>query len=263
MSHRWLRQFLAPRRRSVVNKGPRVDICPALRAAMSAFARRFATLAVPAVAAMLLAGVAAEAHARPNITRKGGQWGVIMGGAACIPGKAKCSRQSVTDGGITVDGKTRPSFGTGAELGYRFNKFVFAGAAYNLGFFDTAYEVDGFSNYKRGLQNSVFAVVRPTLPAWRFDFGLGLGPGFSRQTFVYDNGDRDYSQGFAFKLAPTVDVFLTRRIFLGAKVDLLLNGHGKTCRQRGNQTSCDKTADSDLAPVHQMVFGLHVGGTFL
>ena len=216
-------------------------------------------------AAALLAtiGVAGEAEAKPNITRKGGQWGVMLGGSACIPGKAKCARDSVTENGVTVDGRTRPSFGLGAELGYRFNKFVFAGAAYNLGFFDTAYEVDGHSDYKRAYQNSVFGVVRPTLPVWRFDFGLGLGPGFSRQAFVHDNGDKDYSQGFAFKIAPTVDIFVAQRIFIGAKLDLILNAHTKTCRQRASTTTCEKTAESDLAPVHQMIFGLHVGGTFL
>jgi len=231
---------------------------------MPTLASRVAKFALPAAAAAtVFAGVASDAEARPNIKRRGGQWGVTFGGAACIPGKAECARDNVSEGGVTVDGRTRPSFGTGAELGYRFNKWIFAGAAYNLGFFDTSYEVSGFSSYKRGFQNSVYAVVRPTLPAWRFDFGLGLGPGFSRQTFVYDNGDRDYSQGFSFKLAPTVDIFVSRRVFIGAKLDLLLNGHGKTCRQRGNNTTCDGTAERDLAPVHQMVFGLHVGGTFL
>ena len=226
--------------------------------------RKLATLALSAAAgAAVFAGTVNEAQARPNINRKGGQWGITLGGAACIPGKAKCGRNNVEEGGITVDGRTRPSFGAGAELGYRFNRFVFAGAAYNLGFFDTSYEVTGFDNYRRGFQNSVFGVVRPTLPVWRFDFGLGLGPGFSRQTFVFENGDRDYSQGFAFKIGPTIDIFVTRRIFLGAKVDLILNGHGKTCRQRGNASTCQATAESDLAPVHQMVFGLHLGGTFL
>jgi hypothetical protein len=203
-----------------------------------------------------------DASAKPNITRKGGQWGVILGGSACIPGKAECKRDNAGD--VTIDGKTRPSFGTGAELGYRINKYVFVGAAYNLGFFDTDYEVGGAAGYKRGFQNSVFGVVRPTLPVWRFDFGLGLGPGFSRQTFVLESGgDRDYSQGFAFKLAPTIDIFVARRIFIGAKMDLILNGHRRTCRQRGNTTACEDTTDNDLAPVHQMIFGLHVGGTFL
>jgi hypothetical protein len=215
-------------------------------------------------------GADAEARRRggrtgPQIERRGGQFGILMGGSACIPGKADCGRESVTDGGVTIDGKTRPSFGLGAELGYRFNRFVFLGASYNLGFFDTSYEVIGGSGYKRGYQNSVYGLVRPILPVWRFDFGLGLGPGFSRQTFVLDNDnkDKDYSQGFSFKIEPTIDIFITRRIFLGAKLDLLLNGHARTCRQRGNTTACNDTESRDLAPVHQMIFGLHVGGTFL
>ena len=226
--------------------------------------RSFLRPSLAAAALLATVGFAGEADAKPNITRKGGQWGVTLGGSACIPGKAKCARESVTDGGVTIDGRTRPSFGLGAELGYRFNKWVFAGASYNLGFFDTDYEVDGLSGqYKRAYQNSIFGLVRPILPVWRFDFGLGLGPGFSRQVFVLDSGDKDYSQGFAFKIEPTIDIFVSRRIFVGAKLDLLLNAHTKTCRQRASTTTCEKTAESDLAPVHQMVFGLHVGGTFL
>ena len=219
-----------------------------------------------ASAALLAAyAYAGNADARPNIKRKGGQWGVMLGGSACVPGKAKCTRDSVSDGGVTIDGRTRPSFGLGAELGYRFNRFVFVGASYNLGFFDTSYEVAGLGgdSYRRGFQNSIYGIVRPTLPVWRFDFGLGLGPGFSRQTFVRDNGEKDYSQGFSWKFGPTIDIFVSRRIFLGAKLDLLLNGHTRSCREVGNTTTCEKTSDTDLAPVHQMVFGLHVGGTFL
>lgn len=224
--------------------------------------RTITRLGLATAALLVTAGLSTDAQARrPNLKRKGGQWGVMMGGSACIPGKAECTRETVT-----VDGRTRPSVGTGAELGYRFNRFVFAGAAYNLGFFDTDYEVSGAaaSGYRRGYQNSVFGVVRPTLPAWRFDFGLGLGVGFSRQTFKWDNSeDKDYSQGLAFKLSPTVDFFVSRRVFIGAKMDLLLNAHGRTCHQRGANTNCTDVGDTDVAPVHQMLFGLHVGGTFL
>jgi hypothetical protein len=230
--------------------------------------RRVRTLSLGLTAAALLvtAGLSADAHARrPNLTRKGGQFGVMLGGSACIPGKAECARDLQTGaGGVTVDGKTRPSVGLGAELGYRFNRFVFAGAAYNLGFFDTSYEVTGMADYRRGMQNSVFGVVRPILPVWRFDFGLGLAPGFSRQTFVRTDGTKDYSQGFAFMLSPTVDVFVSRRVFVGAKLDLIFNAHGRTCREDAINIDCTKqTYNTDLAPVHQMVFGLHVGGTFL
>jgi hypothetical protein len=206
---------------------------------------------------------ASSAQAKPNIDRQGGQWGVTLGGSACIPGKAKCTRDGVDDGGITVDGKTRPSFGMGAELGYRFNKWVFAGAQYNFGLFDTSYEVGGASGYKRGYQNSIYGIVKPIAAVWRFDFGLGMGPGFSRQAFTRQNGDKDYSQGFSWVFAPSIDIFVSNRIFIGVKADILLNAHRKTCNQVGSQTTCVKTRDRDLAPVHQAIFGLHIGGTFL
>lgn len=222
-------------------------------------ARSATRLGLAAAALLVTAGLSATAEARPNITRKGGQWGAMIGGSACVPGKAECTRETVT-----VDGRTRPSVGMGGELGYRFNRYVFAGAAYNLGFFDTDYSIAGASVYRRGYQHSIMGVVRPTLPVWRFDFGLGVGVGFSRQTFRWeDNKDKDYSQGLAFKLAPTIDVFVSRRVFVGVKMDLLLNAHGRTCRQRGDNTSCTDTENTDLAPVHQMIFGFHVGGTFL
>lgn len=223
-----------------------------------------ARLALPSLA--LCAGLfaASSAEARPNITRKGGQWGVTLGGSICVPGEAKCNRDQVQDGGVTIDGKTRPSFGMGAELGYRFRPWIFAGAAYNLGFFDTSYEITDGTRYKRAMQNSVYGIVKPILPVWRFDFGLGMGPGFSRQAFVLDNGDKDYAQGFSWLMSPSIDIWVARRIFVGAKLDLLLNGHRKTCRQRGNDTTCTRDPERrDLAPVHQAIFGLHIGGTFL
>lgn len=227
---------------------------------MKTRARTYLSLGLASAALLATAGLSTDAEARPNIKRRGGQWGVMLGGSACIPGKAECTRETVT-----IDGRTRPSLGTGAELGYRFNRYVFAGAAYNLGFFDTEYSIaDSVGTYRRGYQNSVFGVVRPTLPVWRFDFGLGVGVGFSRQTFKWDTGsDKDYSQGLAFKLAPSVDIYVSRRVFVGAKMDLLLNAHSRTCHQRGANTNCTDVASDDIAPVHQMIFGLHVGGTFL
>lgn len=229
--------------------------------------RSIARFALPAVALAGGLALTQTAEAKPNITRKGGQWGITLGGSACVPGRAKCARADVTDGGITVDGKTRPSFGLGAELGYRFKPWIFAGAHYNLGFFDTDYEFSSGTldtTYKRAYQNSIYGIVKPILPVWRFDFGLGMGPGFSRQAFRMANGDKDYSQGFSWVFSPSIDIFVSRRIFIGVKLDLLLNAHGKTCHQRDNQTTCVKEkANTDLAPVHQAIFGLHIGGTFL
>lgn len=227
---------------------------------MTIRARTVTRLGLATAALLVTAGLSTQAEARrPNIKRKGGQFGVLVGGSACVPGKAECTRDTVT-----VDGRTRPSVGLGGELGYRFNRNVFAGAAYNLGFFDTDYSIAGTSTYRRGLQHSVFGVVRPTLPLWRFDLGLGVGLGFSRQVFkLEDSDDKDYSQGFAMKFAPTIDLYVSRRIFVGAKMDLIVNAHNRTCRQRGANTNCTDVMDTDIAPVHQMVFGLHVGGTFL
>ncbi|MBC8070703.1 MAG: hypothetical protein IAG13_20400 [Deltaproteobacteria bacterium] len=223
-----------------------------------------------ALPALVLAGglgLTPTAEAKPNIIRKGGQWGVTLGGSACIPGQAKCNRDDVVDGGIGVDGKTRPSFGLGAELGYRLKPWMYVGAHYNFGLFDTDYEFNTpntDTTYKRAYQNSIYGVFKPILPVWRFDFGLGMGPGFSRQVFKMANGDKDYSQGFSWVFSPTIDIWVARRVFVGIKADLLLNAHGKTCHQRGNNTDCVKdTASTDLAPVHQVIFGLHIGGTFL
>lgn len=215
-----------------------------------------------ALAVAGIVGAPAVASAKPRVTRKGGQWGVMLGGSACIPGtKTKCSRDDLTDVGVA--GKTRPSFGMGVELGYRLNKWVFLGAAYNLGFLSPDYEIVDEPEYDLALQNSVYAVIRPSVPVWRFDFGADIAPGFSRLAFRRKGGDKDYSQGFSFKVGPVIDIFITKRIFLGAKLSFLFNAHGKTCEQRGNQTTCVDHEDKHLTPIHQMLFGLHVGGTFL
>ena len=220
---------------------------------------RDSILAAAAVGAVTLG--AGEAQAKPDIVRKGGQWGVLLGGSACIPGKAKCARDEIND--VTIDGKTRPSFGLAAELGYRINRFVFVGAHYNFGLFDMQYEVEDASSFKRGYQNSIYGIVRPILPAWRFDFGLGLGPGFSRQTFVLENGDKQYTQGFSWIISPSIDIWVARRVFLGVKADLLFNGHGRSCDKIGKTITCPSAAVDRAAPVHQAIFGLHIGGTFL
>jgi len=221
---------------------------------------------VPVALALFVAVVSFAPVARakaPSIQRHGGQWGITLGGSACIPGKAECQRDDVLDGGITIDGETRPSFGLNAELGYRINPFVFVGASYHLGFFDTDYDFSSGTDYSHAYQQSVFGVVRPTLPLWRFDFGFGVGAGFSRQTFRVDGPDRDYTQGFSFMLAPSIDLFVSRRVFIGVRADLLFNAHRRFCNQRSSNTVCTDSSENDLAPVHQTIFGLHIGGTFL
>jgi hypothetical protein len=80
--------------------------------------------------------------------------------------------------------------------------------------------------------------------------------------FRQRNGDKDYSQGFAFMIGPSVDFWVARRIFLGAKVDFILNAHRTVCEQDNGSTACVQTERRHLAPVHQALFGFHLGGTF-
>ncbi|MGH1345867.1 MAG: hypothetical protein ACRBN8_30160 [Nannocystales bacterium] len=212
----------------------------------------------------IAAPTAAEAadEAGPQIRRKGGQWSLLAGGSACLPGRASCSRES-TLSGTTVDGTTRPSLATGAELGYRINDYVFVGAAYRFGMFDMSFVNPDGLPYEFAYQHSIYGVVRPSIPLWRFDLGLSLGSGFSRQVFRLPGDDRDYSAGFSALLGPTLDLFISDRVFLGARFDLLLNAQGDVCQQRGGETRCGPAQDTDAGPVHQMVLGLNVGGTFL
>jgi len=198
-------------------------------------------------------------HHHAKAHRRGGTAAVLFGAALCIPGKAACSR----DAGPTVDGRTRPSFGTSAELGYRFNPYVTAGAHYTLGFLDPDYEVPTGGPYERVLVHGVYGVVRPTLPLGRVDFSLGVGPGFARQVLVRGGSQRDYADGFSALLSPAVDVFVAPRVFLGATADIILNAPRRTCQQSGDSTMCGEPVASDPIPIHTVVFGLRIGGTFL
>lgn len=209
--------------------------------------------------AWLLSASAAEAA--PTVKRRGGQWSLTMGASACIPGKADCKRNEVLDGNLVIDGRSRLSFGMGADIGYRFNRFFFLGGAYTFGMFNTDYEVAQGEGFKHAYQNSVFLIARPTIPVWRFDFGLGLGPGYSRQTYRYDNRDKDFTEGFSWVFSPSIDFFVTRRIFLGGKVDFILNAHSRTCQRRDDTTHCID-GDNTLGRVHQTIFGFHLGGIF-
>ena len=72
-----------------------------------------------------------------------------------------------------------------------------------------AYEVaDTGSSYNVAYQHSAFFLLKPILPIWRIDLGLDLGPGFSRQVFRMKNGDKDFSQGFAFLIGPSIDFWV-------------------------------------------------------
>ena len=103
---------------------------------------------------------------------------------------------------------------------------------------------------------------------WAFLFDeLELAPGWSRQVFKYDGNfgslNREFSQGFALKFGPVVDVYITRRVFVGAKLDLIFNFHRQVCSQSdGGGRVCGDKSDKNQASVHQMIAGFHVGATF-
>ncbi|MEZ4429856.1 MAG: hypothetical protein R3A51_19430 [Nannocystaceae bacterium] len=228
-------------------------------------------LALPAFLAAL--ALSTEAAAAPNVKRKGGQAELTFGGSLCIPGAADCSSST------TVVGKTGPSIGGGFMIGYRPIKQFLIGAAYNVGFFNPDYRLDSAADidrYKLAYQHSLFVVLRGILPIWRLDLGVEVGPGWSRQVFQvndvdYDlptigvaTVDKEYSQGFALKTAPVVDIYITKHVFLGVKLDLIWNFHGEICYRYngGDQRFCTSEGDLGKASVHQMIIGAHIGGTF-
>jgi hypothetical protein len=188
--------------------------------------------------------------------RRGFQLEGMIGGSGCMPGQAPCRYQD-----DLFSGHTQPGLGVGATLGWRARKWFFLGAMYRLGTFQPNYDGPD-SNYRYAAQQTVALVLRPILPIWRFDLGLNVAPGYSRQVFRYDrSSDRDWSQGFSMMIGPTIDVFITDRFFLGAEVDFILNTQRRSCLQRGDTEVCSNNPERQVAPTHQALFGLHLGGT--
>jgi len=138
--------------------------------------------------------------------------------------------------------------------------------AYNLGFFNPDYARAGADIYRRAVQHSFFAVARAILPVWRFDLGLELGPGWSRQSFRGTDDaliDRIYSQGFAMKMGPVLDLYLSERFFTGAEADFIFNFHRQVCTDAlGEPRVCVLAQESDQAAVHQVIGGFHLGSVF-
>lgn len=214
------------------------------------------------IAAVVLTFTAASAAHAADVKRRGGQAEVLIGGTMCIPSRADC--KTATD----VIGKTGPSMGLGFTLGFRPLRTLMIGASYNAGFFNPDYLAYGTNSdaFRLGYQNSVYAVIRGIIPIWRLDFGLEVGPGWSRQTFTSQKGvlpyDKQFSQGFSLKTAPVINLYVTRQFFIGAKIDFLWNFHREVCTQTGDSRLCMRKATDDQASVHQMIVGVNLGGTF-
>ncbi len=220
--------------------------------------RELPWLIAAAAAALLVATWSTRAQAYDKPERRGGQVEGIIGANACLPGRAPCSSD-----GLVFDGVTRPSFGVGAGLGFRPVRWFMIGALYRYGMNNPDYRVQDGPSYRSAGQHTFAVTFRPILPIWRFDLGLNIAPGFGRQVFrINDGGDRDISQGFSFLTGPTFDFFITRRFFLGAEVDFIFNTQRKVCERRGSDTNCTRSPDRRVAPTHQVLFGLRIGGTF-
>ena len=222
--------------------------------------KRFALALIPTAALAILALAPDSAHARkPNVKRKGGQAEMLFGASACIPGKGECRDDT------NLDGRTGPLVGFGVNAGWRAHPSFFLGAGYSVGWFEPDYELNDQEAFARAYQNSLFVILRGYIPLWRFDIGLEVSPGWSRQVFkpATSGVPTVYSQGFALRPGLSVDIWLGRQIFLGAKVDTIFNFHSDQCERSGNDYSCSvSTIDGDIARVHQLMGGIHIGGTF-
>lgn len=223
---------------------------------MRSISKPLINLLLPLLAA-LAAYLFGTSRAWAEPARAGGQWEILAGGTACLDGRTDCDLDT-----STISGSSSPSFGGGVSLGWRAARWLQLGGVYRFGMLDPDYDVVGDDDYRWAYQHSVFLFARPTLPIWRVDLGVDLGPGFSRQVFRRDWQNHDVSQGFSFLIGPVIDFYLTEAIFLGAKVDLLLNAHDEVCKRRDGTRACASPGDDDVAPVHQVLFGVHVGGNF-
>ena len=211
-------------------------------------------LVASAVLAALLSLYTTVVEARPNVHREGVQVEGLIGGSNCMPGLAACEANNAV-----LSGATRGSVGGGVALGWRARPWVLVGAMYRGGMFRPDYEIVGFDSYQGAAQHSVYAVLRPILPVWRFDLGVNLAPGYSRQVFWYGGATRDYTQGFSFAVGPVVDLYVGKHVFLGFEADFLLNAHRRVCAQRSDGTVCVEHETRYRNPVHQAIYGLHIG----
>ena len=202
------------------------------------------------------------AHARggkkPNNKpkRKGGQAEVMVGASACIPGKGECKSDGL--------GNTAPSVGMAIDFGWRAHKAFFLGAGYSVGWFNPTWQAMGSEQFRNAYQQGVFGILRGYIPIWRIDLGFEIAPGWSRQTFVAAAGStRTYSQGFALRPGVSLDVWVGRHVFLGAKVDFTFNLHNEVCERSEGMRVCDIEGVSlEQSRVHQLIGGAHVGGVF-
>jgi hypothetical protein len=247
---------LIPRACDRVN-GPGKDAALANSQKMSGAMRHLAKLSIP------LVGITA-ALAWPNVAaaeepdRNGGQVDILVGGSGCIQARGDCR--------FNGEGETftKGSAGLAFDVGWRANRAFFLGASYSVGWFTPTWELgdEAGRDYRTAYNQGVFAVLRAYIPIWRIDIGLEVSPGWSQTTFVAENSDiRNLSHGFALRPGMSVDFRLGEHLFLGARLDFLLNFHTRFCAKDGMR-DCGNQPTIPQVPVHQVIGGIHFGATF-
>jgi hypothetical protein len=196
-----------------------------------------------------------EAQARNKPKRRGGQAEVMVGASSCIPGKGDCKDETY--------GSSKPSVGMAFDIGWRAHPAFFLGAGYGIGWFNPTWETDAGRQFRTAYNQGVFGILRAYIPIWRIDIGFELAPGWSRQTFVSKGGgSRNYSQGFALRPGLSLDIWLGKHFFIGGKLDFIFNFHNETCLKTKTMRDCSIGDDFRQTRVHQLIGGVHVGGSF-
>lgn len=216
--------------------------------------RHLAKLPLPALAMTAALAWPNAADAREP-KRSGGQADFMVGGSGCIPARGDCK----DDTGETL---TKGSAGFAVDLGWRAHKAFFLGASYTIGWFTPTWKVDGSREFKNAFNQGVFLLLRAYIPIWRIDIGLELSPGYSQTAFVNKGSDlRDVSKGFALRPGASLDFRLFKRLFLGVRVDVLLNFHSRFCTIDGDRV-CGGQSTTPQLPIHQVIGGIHFGANF-
>ncbi len=195
------------------------------------------------------------ADAKPE--RRGGQVDIVLGGSGCIPARGDCKFNN----GETL---TKGSAGLAFDIGWRAHRAFFMGAGYTIGWFTPTWELEatGAKAYKAAYNQGVFAVLRAYIPIWRIDIGLEVSPGWTQTTFVGESSDtRNLSRGFALRPGLSLDFRLGKHLFLGARIDVLLNFHTGFCTKNGSR-DCGPQPTIPQVPIHQVIGGIHFGANF-
>lgn len=188
--------------------------------------------------------------------RRGMYSSLTLGVSNCIDGRngAKC-RQPLGGAG---EAKLKPSFAFTKEFGYRIPWALF-GVSYSLGFMRPDWSVGGADPEGKDIayQHSLLAVIRPTLPFWRFDLGMTIAPGWSRQVYRNEWTNRTYSQGFALGLGVVASVNITQSWIVGFRWDAISNFHSKRCvSTRDTDTTCVDLPDNTPSAQNMGLSGL-------